>query len=210
MFVALRDSLSDIASFDDREDGDDEDDKEIEQRQLSQDDEPDWVMGTITKLVQRRMQGFRQKQRKRDELTQPGREYAADYIHEEEKKYGTSEVSVPAVIQPKTDNDAVAPAPPTFGDLMECVDIVPGISQMPLATSRPGSSHMRLGTGKPQSNTSRYGLAPATEPDSSLIQNAKPVELVTLYPCIEPLQQITISISDSNEDMVTAPVSLEE
>jgi hypothetical protein len=39
---------------------------------LSEDDEPGWVMGTITKTVQQHMERFRQKQMKIDELTQTG------------------------------------------------------------------------------------------------------------------------------------------
>jgi len=35
------------------------------------------------------MERFRQKQMKLDELTQPGLEETADYIREEDKKYGT-------------------------------------------------------------------------------------------------------------------------
>jgi hypothetical protein len=72
MLVAIGDSLSDLASSDDGEDGEDEDDEETEQGKLSEDDEPSWVMGIITKTVQQRMERFRQKQMKFDELTQPG------------------------------------------------------------------------------------------------------------------------------------------
>jgi hypothetical protein len=52
MLVALRDSLSDLASSDNGEDGEDEDDEETEKGKLSKDDEPGWVMGPITKTVQ--------------------------------------------------------------------------------------------------------------------------------------------------------------
>ena len=71
MRAAIGDSLSDLASSDDGEDGED-DDEETEQGKLSEDDEPGWVMGTITKTVQQYMESFRQKQMKLDELTQPG------------------------------------------------------------------------------------------------------------------------------------------
>ena len=59
MLVAIGDSLSDLASSDDGEDGEEEDDEETEQGNLSEDDEPGWVMGTITKTVQQRMERFR-------------------------------------------------------------------------------------------------------------------------------------------------------
>ena len=59
MPVATRDSQSDLASFDYREDEEDEDDEETEQGKLSEDDERGWVMGTMTKTVQQRMERYR-------------------------------------------------------------------------------------------------------------------------------------------------------
>jgi len=164
MLVAIGDSLCDLASSDNGENGEDEDDENTEQRKLSDDDEPGWVMGTITKTVQQRMESFRQKQMKLDKLTQPGWEDAADYFRERDKKYGTSELRVPAVVQPQTNNDAPAPPPTTFGELMESLGIVPGISPRPQGTSRPGSSHIRLCSGKPQSKSS----VPSGEPAAKL------------------------------------------
>jgi hypothetical protein len=184
MLVAIGDSLSDLASSDDGEDGEEENDEETEQGNLSEDDEPGWVMGTITKTVQQRMERFRQMQMKLDELTQPGWEDAADYFRERDKKYGTTELRVPAVVQPQTMDDAPAPPPATFGELMESLDIVPGISQRPQGTSRPGSSHIRLGSVKPQSQLGIPSGEPAAEPDSSMLLKAKPVEPVSFYPCI--------------------------
>jgi len=181
--AAIGDSLSDLASSDDGEDGEDED-EENEQGKLSEDDEPGWVMGTMGKTVQQRMKSFRQKQMKLDELTQLGCEDAADYFREQDKKYGTAELRVPVIVQPQTDDGSSAPPPTTFGELMERLDIVPGISQMPQGTSRPGSGHIWLGSVKPQSNTSISGLQPAVEPDMSPLLKAKPVEPVSFYPCI--------------------------
>ena len=97
--VAIGGSLSDLASSDDGEDGEDEDDEETELCQLSEDDEPGWVMGTIAKMVQQRLERFRRKQMKLDELTQPGWVYAADHFREWHKKYGKSALRVLAVIQ---------------------------------------------------------------------------------------------------------------
>jgi len=90
MLIAIGDSLSDLASSDDGEDGEDEDDEETEQGKLSDDNEPGWVMGTITKMVQQRVESFRQMQMKLDKLTQPGLEDAADYFRERDKKNSTS------------------------------------------------------------------------------------------------------------------------
>ena len=184
MMVAVGDSLSDIEISHHGKYGEDVDDEETEQGQLSEDDKPGWVMGTINKMVQQCMERFRQKQMKFDKLSQPGWEDAADYFCERNKKYGASKLTVPAFFQPETDNDATAPAPTTFGELMECSDIVHRISQMPQGTSRPGSSHMRVGSGKPQWNMNIPCLVPSTELDSTPIQYATPVELVSFDPCI--------------------------
>jgi len=183
LMAAIGDSLSDLASSDDGEDGEDED-EETELGKLGEDDEPGWVMGTISKTVQQRMESFRQKQMKLDELTQPGWEDAADYFREQDKKYGTAKSRVPVVVQPQSDDHPLAPPPVTFGELMERLDIVPGISQMPQGTSQPGSSHIRLGSVKPQSNTTISGLEPAAEPDTLPLLNAKPVEPVSFYHCL--------------------------
>jgi len=142
------------------------------------------VIGTITKKVQQRMESYRQKQMKLDELTQPGWEDAAEYIRQRDKKYGTFELRVQAVVQSQTNDDAPAPPPTTFGELMESFDIVPGISQRPQGTSGPGWSHIRLGSVKPQSKSSIPSGEPAAEPDLSTLLNAKPVEPGSFYPWI--------------------------
>ena len=118
------------------------------------------------------------------ELTEPGWEDAADYFRERDKKYSTTELRVPVVVQPQTMDDAPAPPPATFGELMESLDIVPGISQRPQGTSRTGSIPIRLRTVKPQSKLSIPSGEPAAEPDSSMLLTAKPVEPVSFYPCI--------------------------
>jgi len=190
MLVAIGDSLSDIASTNDGEDGEDKDDEETEQGKLSEDDKPGWVMGTITKTLPQRMERFWQKQMKLDELTQPGWEDAANYFCEEDKKYSTFELRVTTVVQPQTNNGAPAPPPTTFGELIESLDIVPGILQKPQGTSRPGSSYIRLGSVKPQSKSSIPCGEPAAESDSSKLLKAKLVEPVSsfepvsFYPCI--------------------------
>ena len=71
MLNAIADSLSDLASSEDEEDGEDEDNDEEDtgHGKLSEDDEPGWVMGTISKTVQHRIQRFRQKQMRLDRLT---------------------------------------------------------------------------------------------------------------------------------------------
>jgi hypothetical protein len=63
MLNAIGDNLSDLASSDDEEDGEDEDDDQEDtgHGKLSEDDEPSWVIGTISKTVQHSMESFRQK-----------------------------------------------------------------------------------------------------------------------------------------------------
>jgi hypothetical protein len=92
MLNAIRDSVSDLASSDDERDREDEEDAEedTELGKLSDDDEPGWVMGTITKTVQHHMVSFRQKQMRLDELTQPGWGDAANYFRESDMRYGTA------------------------------------------------------------------------------------------------------------------------
>ena len=67
MMVAIRDSLSDLASSDDGEDREDEDDAETEHGKLSKDDELGWVIGTISRMVQQRMERFQQQLMELDE-----------------------------------------------------------------------------------------------------------------------------------------------
>jgi len=105
MLVAIRDSLSDLASSDDGEDGEDEVDDETEQGKLVHDDEPGSVMGTIAKPEQQRTERFRQMQMKLDKETQQGSEDAAEYFSARDTKSGTFELTVPAVIQPQTNDD---------------------------------------------------------------------------------------------------------
>jgi len=127
------------------------------------------------------MEMLRQKEMKFDELTQPGWEDAANYFPERDKMYGTSELIVPAVVQPHMNDDAPPHPPTSFAELMESLDIVSGISQ---GTFRPGSSHIRLVSVKLQSKLSIPSGEPAAEPDSWMLLKAKPVEPVSFYPYI--------------------------
>jgi len=93
MLNAIGDSLSYLASSDDEEDGEDEDDEGEDPAggKLRKDDEPSWVIGTISNTVRYRMERFRQTCMKLDELTRPGLRDAADHFGEGDKKYGTTE-----------------------------------------------------------------------------------------------------------------------
>jgi hypothetical protein len=185
MLNAIGDSLSDLATSDDEQDGEEEEDED-EDPELGKlsDDEPGWVMGTISKKVQHHMESFRQKQMRLDELTQPGWGDAAKYFRERDMKYGTVELKVPGVVNHQIDLIAATPSPITLGEPMLTLEIVSGQSHMPAVTSRPGSSHMRLGLEKPQSHQLIPLFSPVAEPDSTPILDTKPVEPVSIYPCL--------------------------
>jgi len=149
---AICDSLSDLASSEDEEDGENEDDDEedTELGKLSEDDEPGWVMGSIFKTLLHRLESCRKKQMKIDEHTQPGGGDAADSFHESDMKYAMTELKVLAAVKPQTDTTAATASPKTFGEVMQVLDMVPGQSQMPQVMSRQGCSEMRLCSEKPQ------------------------------------------------------------
>jgi len=167
--VAIGDSLSDLVCLDDEQDGEDEDNEDTEVGQLSDDDEPGWVMSTTSKTVPQRIEPFQEKHMTLDEVTQLGKGDAVEYVCQWEEKYGTTELSPPALVEPQTDDVAGASALKTFGELVECLDNVAGISLMLQGTIWPGSIHMRLGSGMPQSNEGIQCLPPDAEPDSSSV-----------------------------------------
>jgi len=118
MMNAIRDSLSDLGSSNDEQDGKDkEDDKEdTEHGKLSNADEPGWLMGSISKTVQNGMVRFWQKQIRLEQLTQPGCGDAAGYFHKWDMKYVTAELKVPAVVKPQMDTSAATSCLTTFGE----------------------------------------------------------------------------------------------
>jgi hypothetical protein len=105
MLNAIGDSLSDHASSDDEDDGDDADDDEADtgHGKLSADDEPGWVIGSMSKMVQHSMESLRQKQLRLDELTQPGWGDGADYFRERDMMYLTTEVNIRGDGKPQQD-----------------------------------------------------------------------------------------------------------
>jgi len=125
MLNAVGESLSDLASSDDDQDGEDKDDDEEdpELSTLSDDNEPSWVMGTISKTVQHSQETVRQKQMQLDELTQPGWGDAANNFHERKMKSRTAELKVPAVFKPQIDITTASPSLTTFRQLMQTRDI---------------------------------------------------------------------------------------
>jgi len=127
MLDAIGDSLSDLASPEDEEHGEDnDDDREVaELGKLSEHDEPGWVMGTISKTVQHCMEIFRQKQKRLDKLMQLGWGDTAGYFRERDVMYGTTVLKVPEVVKPQIDTTAATPSPTTFVEFMQLLDVIP-------------------------------------------------------------------------------------
>jgi hypothetical protein len=89
MLNTIGNAMCDHAISNDEQHGDDEkgDDKVIELSKMREDDEPGWVMGTISKTGKQRMEHFRQIQIMLDELTQPGCGDTADNFCERHTTY---------------------------------------------------------------------------------------------------------------------------
>jgi hypothetical protein len=187
MLNVIGERLSDLASSDDEDDGEDEEDDEEDTHlgTLSDDDEPCLVMGTITKMIQHHMESFQQKLVRLDQLTQPGWGDATNYFHERDMKYGSAELKVLAVVKPQRDTTAATSSQTTVREHMQTRAIVRGQLEMLAATSRPESSQMRLGLDKPQSQKLIPVLSPSTATNSMPIQDAKPIEPLSLHPCMK-------------------------
>jgi len=130
------------------------------------------------------MESFRQKQMRLDELMQPGWGDKADYFCQRDMKYRMTELKVPAVVKPPTDTTPATTSLTTFGELMQDLNIIPGLSQMLQVTSRQGSCRMRLGSVKPEADNHIVSLMSDAVPDSSLMEIVKPVQPVSFYRCI--------------------------
>jgi len=77
------DSLSDLASSANQDNGEgiEDDEEDTELGKLSEDDEPGCVIGQICNTVQHCMVCFRQKQMRFEQLTHPGLGDAANCVH---------------------------------------------------------------------------------------------------------------------------------
>ena len=186
MLNTIGDSLTNFASSNDEQEGkhkeDDEEDTEL--CKLSEDDEPGWVMGTLSQTVQQCMESLRQKPMRLGESTQLGWGELTAYFCEEDMKYWTAKLKIPGVVKPQTDKVAATPARRTFGELMPTVDVVPRQWQMQQGTSPAGSGHMMLGSEKPQSHKGIATPPPDTALNLSPIKKSKPVQPVSFYPFI--------------------------
>jgi len=127
MFNAAGDRLSDLASSDNQEDGQDEDydEEDTEPDKLSQDGKPGWVMGTISKMVQQHIDSVQQNQVRLDKLTPQWCRDAADYFCKRDMKYGMAAYNSPAVVELQTDKVIAAPTSWPFGESIQRFDILP-------------------------------------------------------------------------------------
>jgi hypothetical protein len=141
MLNSIGDSVSDLASSEDKENRADKDEEEEDTGhcKLSQDDEPSWVMGTYCNTAQHHRERFEQNQKRHDELTQQRWGDAADYFLERDMKSGRTELKIPGVGKYQPDSTAATLSPATFRELMQVLYIVPGQSQIQQVTSRQGS-----------------------------------------------------------------------
>ena len=186
MLNAIGDSASGYANFNDEEveEDQDDDDEDTALGEVREDDDPGWVKGTLSKMVQQRMESIMPKEKRLNKLMQLGWGDMADYFCERDMTYGTAKLNVLQVVKPETDTTGATPSPKTFGLLMQTFHIIPRKSQMPQVASRPRSSPVRRGWDNRKSHNHIASLLPDLVPDLSQIVNAKPAEPVRLYPCI--------------------------
>jgi len=161
MLNAIRDCLRDHSSSDDGEDGEDKDDdgEDLAGGELSEDDEPGWVTGTISKHDTASHGVSSPEADEAWSIDAPTLGRRCQLLLREGYEYGMTELKVPAVVQPQTPDDAASSLPTTFCEPMETLDSVPWNLQIPQVTSRPGSSRMRLGSQKP--HTQRQSVLPS-------------------------------------------------
>ena len=139
MLNANRERLGDAAISDDEQDveGEADDEEHIQLGKIGEDDEPGWVMGTISKTPKQHIDSFRWKHMRLDGLAQLGWWDMAYNFRKRDMKYGMAKLSVPAVVKPQTGMTAATPSPPTFGELLQTLVNVHRQLEMPQGTSRP-------------------------------------------------------------------------
>ena len=137
MLYASGHSQSNYASSNHEEDGEDEvdDEEDTELGNVREVDEPGWIVGTTLNLAKQYAVRFCKKQMRLDNSMQMEWGDTADYFHESDKKYGTAELRVPAFDNPHTDTTAATSSPRSSAELMQILDIVPRISQIPHGSS---------------------------------------------------------------------------
>jgi hypothetical protein len=113
MLHAIRLSLSDLASSNNQEDGEDEDQDKDDTKlgNMSKGDKPCWVIDSICKMVQYRKESFEQTGMSLDHLTQLEWRDSANYFCQRDTKYRMTELKVSTVVKLQTDTAAATPPP---------------------------------------------------------------------------------------------------
>lgn len=127
MLGAIKDSLSDIGTFEDWEDGGDrcEVDDNTEQGKVSEDDKLGWVMVIMSKMVVHQMEHIGQKQMTPDNTMQPGCGDGANFFCERNLKHRRTELMVLPGVQLETEDGATLSAPMTYGEPMKTLGCIP-------------------------------------------------------------------------------------
>jgi len=127
MLNAIRESLSGLPCLYNEEVTEDEEDnmEDLGLSKLGDDDEPGWVMGTISRPDQHYIESYLQNLIQLDELTTPEWGEASNYCLERYMRFSMANCKVPRVIHVQTDDYAADSAFRALGELLETVDIVP-------------------------------------------------------------------------------------
>jgi hypothetical protein len=183
MLNAVSNSLSDLASSNDKEDGEDQQahHEDTELCKMSKDDEPRSVMGKISNRGQSSKESFCQKLISLDDLTQLQWVDAADIVRKGDMTYGMAEFKIPAVVKLQMDQIAAPPTCTTFGELMETLDIFLGELQTLHRTTQPGGSDIPVSSGKLHSRRNMVSPLPSGVRDLSPLNTLMPVELIHFY-----------------------------
>lgn len=88
---------------------------------------------------------------------------------------------------------------------METLDIIPGNLHMLQRTSQPATGHMMQFSGKQQPKKHIVSSLPDMAPSWSLSKKSKPVQPLSVYPCIYRPKQISIKKSDLDQQQMMAP-----
>jgi hypothetical protein len=143
MMEAIRDSVDDVTTSDEEDDHYDNisDGQDYDDAKLSDDDAPGWVVGTINKSVQERLETVPMKRIKLQELTTLAwAEAEADFTIRN-RKYGTTKLKILTVVTLNTTINTANTS--IFGHFRDALNRVP-VTKSPMAQppSSPIGSHL--------------------------------------------------------------------
>lgn len=178
ILIAIEACLSNLAILDDKEDvdvkADDRNGSEL--GKLSENDEPGWVMGTLSKEVPQSMETYLVMEIWHDELTQLRWWDMADYFPYRDMKCWMAALKLLPIVISLADKVAATPGTTKFVKLIVTVDNVPGKSQMLDGHPHQGCSHTMLGFPKPQSDKQIMSRLPDAASNLLSIKQLKPSE----------------------------------